>query len=96
VAAARADIAFVDAVTWRDICRYEPDLVAPLRALGHTAPTPGLPYIAAATADTGQIAGAVETAIAGLDAVDRDALGIVGLVRFAPADYQALAIPAPP
>ncbi|MEM6306559.1 MAG: PhnD/SsuA/transferrin family substrate-binding protein [Pseudomonadota bacterium] len=44
VAQGRADIACLDAVTWALMQRYDP-FTAQLRALTHTPPTPGLPYI---------------------------------------------------
>lgn len=94
VADGRADIAALDAVTWRDLQRYEPTLCRKLRSLGRTDPTPGLPYIAAPGADVAAKARAVAAAIDSLNAADRDVLGIVGLATIASADYLALPLPA--
>jgi ABC-type phosphate/phosphonate transport system substrate-binding protein len=93
VADGAADIASLDAVTWRNIERFEP--FAPrLRVLAWTAPTPGLPLITAARNDAQAIGRAVQAAIADLAAVDRDLLGVKGLVRIPKESY--LAVPNPP
>lgn len=93
VAEGRADIAFLDAVTWRLIERYE-GFASLLRPLMQTECTPGLPYITALKDRATEIAAAVEEAITSLTPEDRDVLGLLGLVRIKPEDY--LAIPNPP
>lgn len=93
VAEGRADIAALDAVTWRLIQRYDP-WAENLRVLAWTAPSPGLPYIAARGADAAATFDAVSTAIAGLDAQDRIDLGLQGLIHIPAEAY--LAIPNPP
>ncbi|MBD3664786.1 phosphate/phosphite/phosphonate ABC transporter substrate-binding protein [Sulfitobacter aestuariivivens] len=93
VAAGTADIAALDAVTWRLIQRYD-DFAPDLRVLEWTDPTPGLPYIAAAGADTDATFDAVHAAIGSLDAPDRKALGIKDLIAIPKETY--LAIPNPP
>ncbi len=93
VAEDRADIAALDAVSWRLMQAHEP-FAAGLRVLEWTDPTPGLPYIAAPDADTDATFAAVSTAIARLEPTDRAALGIKGLVRIPKAAY--LAIDNPP
>lgn len=92
VADGRADIAALDTVSWRLIARYEP-FAARLRVLEFTVPTPGLPYIAAARADQVATFEAVNEAIARLDKVDRNALGINGLVAISKLDYLGVANP---
>ena len=92
VATGAADIAALDAVTWDLIQRFE-DWAADLRVLAWTAPTPGLPYIAAAGADRQATFDAVSTAIGRLQAADRTALGLTGLVMIPKADYLAVANP---
>lgn len=94
VAAGQADIAAIDAVTWRLIETWRPDLAAALRVAARTAPTPGLPLITAAGNDRALIAAAVEAAIAGLDAADRAALGVRGLVHIPAEAYLAVPTPA--
>ena len=46
-----ADVAFVDAVTWRLVEAYDPDLAQRLTVRRRTRPTPGLPLIAARGSD---------------------------------------------
>ena len=93
VADGRADIAALDAVTWRMLRGDEP-AVARLKPVGLTDPTPGLPLIAAAGTDTEATFAAVDEAIATLSAEDRLALGLRGLVRIPVAAY--LKVPNPP
>jgi len=90
---ARADIASIDAVTWRLIEQHE-SFAPQLRVLDWTEPRPGLPYITGIDADTNSVFGAVEQAIAQLAFRDREALGIRGLVAI-PADTY-LQVPNPP
>lgn len=94
VALGDADIAALDAVTWRNLARWEPDLTLRLRVIGVTAPTPGLPLIAAAGADAGATRAAVSAAIGALDPADRANLGLRGLA-LVPHDAY-LAVPRPP
>ncbi len=93
VAEGAADIAALDAMTWRLIERYD-SFATRLRVLRWTDPTPGLPYIAAAGADQRATFDAVTEAIAELKAVDSAALGIKGLISINKAAY--LAVPNPP
>jgi ABC-type phosphate/phosphonate transport system substrate-binding protein len=92
VAAGRADIAGLDAMTWDLIKRYE-DSAADLRVLDWTAPTPGLPYITARGQPVDLIGGAVAEAIQALDLHDRITLRLKSLVRIPPEAY--LAVPNP-
>lgn len=94
VAEGRADIAAVDAVTWRLICAHLPDVAGRLRVVDKTAPTPGLPLIAAPDADAAASFRAVAAAISDLEPDARAALGICGLVAIPAAAY--LAVPTPP
>ena len=90
VARGEADIAAIDAVTWRLARRHEPAAAA-LRPLAFTEPTPGLPFVTARSNDPATVAAACEDAIAALDAGARDALGLRGFIRFTDADYAPLA-----
>lgn len=76
IAEGRADIAAIDAASWRLLRRHRPGLAARLRTLDETPPTPGLPLIAARRFDPDIIARALDTA-----------LGPGALVRFSPEDY---------
>lgn len=93
VARGQADLAALDALTWALLCERGGDTLA-LKEVTRTAPTPGLPLIAAKGADAAASFDAVATAIAALTAADREMLHLRGLTRIAPAAY--LAVPTPP
>lgn len=93
VAEGRADIAALDAVTWRLIRQFEP-CADQLRVLEWTEPTPGLPYITARGMDGAAVFEAVAEAMAALSAPDRAALGLQGMVAIPASDY--LDVPNPP
>lgn len=93
VAEGRADIAALDAVTWRNIEAFE-GFADRLGVLDWTAPTPGLPLITAKGRDTDAMFGAVKSAIAGLSPEDAKALGLKGLIRIPKEAY--LSVPNPP
>ncbi|WP_430463732.1 phosphate/phosphite/phosphonate ABC transporter substrate-binding protein [Tabrizicola sp.] len=95
VAAGRADLAALDALTWRMIQRWDP-VAAQLREVARTAPTPGLPYIAAKGADAKATYHALIEATHALSAADRDTLCLRGIVRIDPAAYLAVPIPPAP
>ncbi len=92
VANGSADIAAIDAVTWRDIKRYDSFATA-LRIIETTPATPGLPYICALKYDRNDIREVVTTAITELNASDRDILGIKALIDIPQSEY--LSIPNP-
>jgi ABC-type phosphate/phosphonate transport system substrate-binding protein len=89
VADGEADLAAIDSVSWRLAAAFLP-AARRLRVLMLTAPTPGLPLIAARQADTARTSAAVAEGIARLDAEARAALGIRGFVPLAPADYRVI------
>lgn len=91
----RADIASVDAVTWRILLRNDAAL-AGLRVLVQTEPTPGLPYIAALGANPVAVFDALAAAIAALTPQDRETLGLRGIVHIPAEAYLAAPTPAPP
>lgn len=93
VADGAADIAALDAVSWRLMERYD-GFAGALRVLAWTEPTPGLPYITAKDHDADAVGQAVREALGRLSDKDRAALGIKNLVAISPEDY--LAIPNPP
>ncbi len=96
VAAGRADIAAIDAVSWRLLEAHHPEISRRLRVLSHTDPTPGLPLITAKGRDPAPLARAVASAIAALGAAERAALGLAGLAQVPAAAYLAVATPLPP
>jgi ABC-type phosphate/phosphonate transport system substrate-binding protein len=93
VAEGRADIAALDAVTYELMQATDP-VVAQLRVVALTDPTPGLPCITALGRDPKPIFDAVSEAVAALDAQDRDILRLKGVVRLPVTDY--LMVPNPP
>jgi len=86
VAAGQADLAAIDAVSWRNMLRYD-DFTSQLRVALWTAPTPGLPYIAAPGVNVEALRSAIDDAIEGLAPPDHDVLGITGLVRISSQLY---------
>lgn len=86
VAAGAADIAAIDAVSWRLARTWEP-AAARLRVIGWTRPGPGLPMITAAGRDPAPFAAAIAEAISALSPRHRAALGLVGFAPLRPADY---------
>lgn len=92
VADGRADIAAVDAVTWRLLSRDAP-VTQDLRVLGLTSPTPGLPFITGPQGDMPALYDAIESAISALAPKDRATLMLRGVVQIATAEYLAVPMP---
>ncbi len=90
VAAGAADIAAVDAVSWRLAQAWE-QAAARLRTIGWTRPAPGLPMITARGCDPEVYGAAVAAGIAAADPAARAALGLCGFRPFAPDAYLAAA-----
>ena len=95
VAAGKADLAGLDAVTWAMVQRQEPAADA-LKVIVRTAPTPALPYITALTADRAALHAALSQAIAQLAPQDRAILHLQGLVDIPASAYLAVPSPPPP
>lgn len=93
VADGLADLAAIDAVTWRFMTRYE-GWTDRLRVLVQTPPTPGLPYITGPTGPVEALRDAIGWAITELSTAHLEALGITGLIQIPSASY--LAVPTPP
>ncbi len=93
VAEGRADIAAIDAVTWKMITRWDA-FASSLKVVGETDPTPGLPYIAALGRKAEATFTIINSAIAALSAPDRTTLCLKGMTRISPEAY--LAVPNPP
>ena len=90
VAEGAADLAAIDAVTWR-LARRHDRAAAALRVLAQTEPTPCLPFITAMTNDPATVAAACTEGIAALDGDARETLGLRGFVKLAEEDYAPLA-----
>ncbi|WP_338548557.1 phosphate/phosphite/phosphonate ABC transporter substrate-binding protein [Roseovarius phycicola] len=95
VAEGRADLAAIDALTWRHIQRYD-DFAAQLRVVAHTDPTPTLPFITARDRDLAPIRDALAKAIADLREDDRESLSLYGLVDIPAERYLSVRTPVPP
>ena len=93
VAESRADIAAIDAVTWRLVQAFRPEIASKLRVATRTEPTPGLPLITAPNRDPAPIATAVRAAIAAMPPADRSPLGLSGLIDIPDAAYFSVPIP---
>lgn len=87
VASGTADIAAIDAVTWRYAQAFEP-CVTRLRVLGKTRETPGLPFISSREFELETVRTAVKRGIDKLDETSRRALGIYDFVSLRPDDYN--------
>lgn len=78
VADGRADVAYVDTITWRILRRFDENATR-VRVLGETAPTPGLPLIAALGSDVPQLQQALSEVVADLpDGLRKDLAGLSG------------------
>ena len=96
VAEGRADIAFVDAVTWRLIKRYDTGLDG-AQLLGRTGSSPGLPLITARGTDPEPLRRALRAAVVEFRPEDHWAMG--GPLSFEVLDLAAYLdqpVPTPP
>ena len=92
VANGEADLAAIDAQTWRLLVRH--DGADPALEIARTPPTPGLPLITADAHDPARLRSALVAALAALPLATRDALYLRGFVQIDANRY--LAIPIPP
>jgi ABC-type phosphate/phosphonate transport system substrate-binding protein len=88
----RADIASLDAVSWRNIETYE-QCADSLRVLEWTSPTPGLPFITAKGNNPATIFGAIQKAISELSPGDKSSLGIEGIAKIPKEEYLSISNP---
>lgn len=95
VAEGRADLAAIDAVSWRLMERFD-GVTDRLRIVETTPAVPGLPLITAQADRAEAIARAAEAGIATLDSDMRRALGLTGLARIPREAYLRLEIPPTP
>ena len=94
VAEGRADLAAIDAQTWRQLIRA--GAADPALEIARTAPTPALPWITAAATDPAPIRAALAEALAALPAETRAALDLHGIVQIDATAYRAVPIPPNP
>jgi ABC-type phosphate/phosphonate transport system substrate-binding protein len=90
-----ADIAAIDALTWRFLCR-DWDKASQLEVVTTTPPTPSLPYITALKNDAKTLYQNLKKAILGIDKKDQETLQIFGLVNIAEQDYMEYPLPIAP
>lgn len=95
VAEGRADLAALDAVTFRLLAKSDP-AAALVKVVALTDPTPGLPYICAEAVDADVVFDAIAAAIPALGDADRAALGLRGLCRIPAGAYLSVPTPPPP
>lgn len=95
VAEGRADIAAIDALTWRLIERHEAFAPA-LREIARTDPTPAPPFITGPGRDGAALATALAGALDALMMDQRDVLSLHGTARLATSAYLAVPNPPPP
>jgi ABC-type phosphate/phosphonate transport system substrate-binding protein len=95
VAEGRADLAAIDAITWRNLMRWWPG-AAGLRVIGRTGASPGMTFIAAQGADPAPRRAAIAAAIAALPPAAAATLGLRGIVELPPAAYDIPLPPEPP
>ncbi len=92
VAVGEADLAALDAITWRNLQKFDP-LAEKVRVIGRTHTTPGMSFITAKGRDPAPYFDAIADAIRDLPPGHRDMLGLQGIVRLPLSDYD---IPLPP
>lgn len=90
----RADLAAIDAVTWRMLKAWEPRAAA-LSVVGRTALSPGMTFITAKGNDPDPIRFALKTAIANLVPAHAETLGLRGIVALPDTAYDMALSPAP-
>lgn len=93
VAESAADIAAIDAISWRLICRHM-EVARRLKPVGRSAATPGQALITAFPDHADALRDAVATGIATLPARHRKALGLRAFVDLPARDW--LSVPNPP
>ena len=89
-----ADIACIDAITWRLIEAHRPEIARACQVISRTDPTPGQALITAFAGHVSVIAGAITDALAALPDADASALGLTrDLIPLKREAY--LAVPTP-
>ena len=94
VASGAADLAAIDALTWRHLLRWEPQAQG-LAVVGRTGLSPAITFVTAKANDPAPIRAALDTAIDTLAPQHADALSLYGLVTL-PARAYDIALPTPP
>lgn len=95
VAEGRADLAAIDAQTWRLLSAHDP-MTKSLRIVESTDPTPGLPFICASGQPRDKILTALGNTLDHLTKHDRTILGIRSVIQIPAQDYLSIPTPAGP
>ena len=89
-----ADLAAIDCVTFAAVDRFEPELTAAVKIVGHTPPSPSLPFVTAASTDASTMAAlriALDRVVADPElATVRDALFLTGIVPAGPTSLSPI------
>lgn len=93
VAAGEADIAGIDAVSWRHMTNFDPWTVN-LRVLDWTVHSPGLPFITADARLAPTLGRCLAKAIRSMPGALRRSLTLQGLVQIDASDYRSVPDPA--
>ncbi len=94
VANGDADLASIDAVTWRNQQNWEPD-AARVRVIGHSVASPGMTFITAKGRDPAPYRAAIVAAITALPQRHTKTLGLRGIVTLS-ADAYDIPLPDAP
>lgn len=94
VADGRADLACIDAVTWRMLERWEP-CARNLTVIGRTRASPGQMFVTGKSFDPAPIRAALKDSIADLSAEHAATLGLRGIITL-PASAFDMPLPAAP
>lgn len=95
VADGTADLAAIDAVTWRMIARWD-RFAAALKVIDRTPGSPGLSYITAGDTDPAPYRAALSQALTALAPEPKAVLGLRAIVAIPKERYTALPIPEAP
>lgn len=96
VASGQADIAALDAVSWRLLQHTDPQQASAVRVVARSDPRPGLPLITADAALAEMLITALAKSAAAPPKALADILGLAGFVVLDAADYLALDVPPAP
>lgn len=97
VADGEADIAAIDAQSWRLAQAHDPWMTK-LRVIGQTSPTPATPFITSGDASddlVAQLHASLKQAVADMTPADRQVLHLHDIVSVPAEDYYAVPTPAP-
>ena len=94
VADGRADLAAIDAITWRMLQEWEP-FAASLRVVDRTGLSPSQTLVTANSNDPVPVLAAVKLAVDGLSQTHRTTLGLRGVVALPDSAYD-IPLPTPP